>query len=239
MGDIGTWDGRNIRGTVGAREGRYDEKFVDWCVQHDVLFVRTVDLFWAFDHYRNGFYRRVSVGKLRKRWEHDTKLIRSLQKQVGYDNGHPQFRPLTLAEKEEYRKRWGLGPWESYYRRQRTYFLSELARYERVLKFWQACGQRTRRNFHRCARYSNRQADAHPDYLFALRDKSGRVVDSGFVEVKGPDESLRPSQKRFFPELVRYAGQKVWLARFLSDGNRINFGEFTPAGELCPCRILA
>src|SRR5438445_10293246 len=70
--DIAGWDGRNIRGTVGAREGRYDKKFVKWCVQHKLLFIRTVDLFWAFEYYRYGFYRRLSVSKLRKRWEEDT-----------------------------------------------------------------------------------------------------------------------------------------------------------------------
>lgn len=43
MRDIGSWDGINIRGTVGAREGRYDKNFVEWCVQHKILLIRTVD----------------------------------------------------------------------------------------------------------------------------------------------------------------------------------------------------
>lgn len=238
MRDIGAWDGKHIMGVVGALEGRYDKEFVKWCVRHDLLFIRTVDLFWAFEYYRNGFYRRLNVSKLRKRWEEDTRLIRSLQVQVGHRNGHPQFRPLSEAKKEEFRKRWGLGPWKSYYRRHRAYFLSELARYERVLKFWRECGQQGRESFLRCARYSSRQADAHPDYLVAPRDIRGRVVQFGFVEVKGPREALKPSQRRFFPELVRCARQEVWLARFPTRGNSINFGQFSATGEVRPCDTL-
>lgn len=60
------------------------------------------------------------------------------------------------------------------------------------------------------------------------------MVDYGFVEVKGPRESLRPSQREFFPELVRRAGQKVWLARFNMQGTNIDFARFTPKGELGP-----
>jgi hypothetical protein len=238
MRDIGAWGGKHILGVVGALEGSYDKRFVKWCVEHDLLFIRTVDLFWAFENYSNGFYRGMSVLELRKRWERDMSLIRSLQVQVAYRDGRPQFRPLSRAKKEEFRKRWGLGPWKIYYRRRRAHFLGQLARYKRALKFWRECGHHARESFLRCARYSNRQADAHPDYLVALRDNRGRVFDVGFVEVKGPRESLRPSQKRFFPELVRCAGQKVWLARFPARGNSINFGQFTATGEVRPCSTL-
>jgi hypothetical protein len=235
--DIGPWDGSHIRQPVGAREGRYDKRFVRWCDEQGLLCVRTVDLFWLFENYRSGFYRSLSVSKLRKRWEHDMSLIRSLQVQVAYCDGRPQFRPLSRAKKEEFRKRWGLGPWKNYYRQRRTYFVKQLARYKRALNFWRECGQQTRDSFLRCARYSNRQADAHPDYLVALRNIRGHVVDFGFVEVKGLHEWLRPSQRQFFPELVRCAGQKVWRARFPTRGNSINFGEFTATGEVRPCAV--
>ncbi len=236
--DMGGWGGKHILGVVGALEGKYDKRFVKWCVERDLLFIRTVDLFWAFENYRNGFYQHVSIPELRKRWERDINLIQSLQVQIGYRHGHPQFRPLSQAKKEEFRKRWGLGPWKSYHRRNRKYFLSELDRYERVLKFWRECGQQGRRSFLRCARHSNRQADAHPDYLVALRDSRDRVVDFGFVEVKGPREWLHPSQRQFFPELVRCASQKVWLARFPMRGSSINFGSFTATGEVRPRSTL-
>ena len=226
--DIGAWGGTNIRGTVGRHEGRYDKKFVEWCVHHDILFIRTVDLFWAFEYYRHGFYRKLSKSKLRKRWEEDIRLIRSFKRQVGFKNGHPIFRPLSSAEKHEFKKRWGLGPWKSYYRQNKAYFLSELARYQRVVSFWRKCGHQARETFLRCARYRGRQADAHPDYLVATQDSIA------FVEVKGPRESLHPSQRQFFPELIRCAGQKVWLARFRNDGNGIRFGQFTAAGEVLP-----
>ena len=66
MRDIGAWGGENIRGVVGALEGRYDKRFVTWCTERGLLFIRTVDLFWLFENYRSGFYRGLSVSKLRK-----------------------------------------------------------------------------------------------------------------------------------------------------------------------------
>src|SRR5713101_6870658 len=110
---------------VGALEGRYDKRFVKWCDEQGLLCVRTVDLFWLFEKYRSGFYRSLSVSKLRKRWEHDMRLIRSLQVQVGYYDGIPQFRPLSRTKKEEFRKRWGLGPWKNYYRQHGAYFVKQ------------------------------------------------------------------------------------------------------------------
>lgn len=238
--DIGGWDGRHILGVIGALEGRYDKKFVKWCVERELLFVRTVDLFWAFENFRYGFYRGVSTHQLRKRWKEDKSLSQSTELCVAAFDGSGRWRTrrATPAELREWMRERDPGPWKSYYRRKRKYFLNELARYKRVLKFWRNCGRQARQNFLRCARYSNKQADGHPDYLIAVRDGRGRVVDSGFVEVKGPRESLRPSQRKFFPELVRCAGQKVWLARFPMRGNSINFGQFTPIGEVRTCGAL-
>jgi hypothetical protein len=142
------------------------------------------------------------------------------------------------AAQRRWRKERDPGPWNSYHREHRQYFLSESARYKRAADFWRRCGHQARESFLCCARYSDRQADAHPDYLVALRDDRGRVFDFGFVEVKGPREALKPSQRRFFPELVRCAGQRVWLARFPARGNSINFGQFTATGEVRPCSTL-
>jgi VRR-NUC domain len=219
--DIGAWGGNRIKRSVGNREGRYDKKFVRWCDRHDLLCVRTVDLFWLFEHYSNGFCSSLSVSKLRKRWRRDMNDIRELQ--------------ASRAEKDELRKSWGLGPWNIYLRKRKAYFAEQSARYKRALKYWTECGQQARRSFHQCARYSNRQADSHPDYLVAVRDKRGRLMHFGFVEVKGPRESLRPSQRRFFPELVRRAGQNVWVARAPAHGSRIKFGQFAATGEVLPC----
>jgi len=217
---FGAWDGCHIQQPVGAHEGRHDRRFVRWCDEHGLLCVRTVDLFWLFEKYPHGFYGTVSVPKLRKKWKYDMRLIRNLR--------------CSRVEKEEFRKRWGLGPWKSYLRQRRAYFVEQLARYDRAARFWRKCGQQARDSFLRCARYSNRQADAHPDYLVALRNKSGRVLDFGFFEVKGPRESLKPSQKRFFPELVRCAGQNVRLARFPMRGDYINLRQVTATGEVVP-----
>jgi hypothetical protein len=237
--DLGTWGGKRIKQPIGAREGRYDKKFVSWCDEHGLLCVRTVDLFWLFENYRSGFYGNLSVAKLRKRWKEDKSLSRSTEVYVPTGRhaatGYPQLRLANPAELKQYRKERDPGPWKSYLRQRRAYFAEQSGRYNRALKFWRECGQQARQSFHRCARYSNRQADSHPDYLVAPRDKQGRVLQFGFVEVKGPRESLRPSQRRFFPELVRRAGKNVWLARVPDHGTVINFWQFTATGEVRPC----
>jgi hypothetical protein len=87
--------------------------------------------------------------------------------------------------------------------------------------------------FLRCAAYSNRRPESHPDYLVLFR-KLGDTACT-FVEVKSPRESLRPSQRKFFPELVREAGQRVMLVRLTDNGENVRFFEFNSDGDLLPC----
>jgi len=87
--------------------------------------------------------------------------------------------------------------------------------------------------FLRYASYSNRRPESHPDYLVAFRNNHG--TECTFVEVKSPRESLRASQRQFFPELVKKAGQRVMLVRLTEDGENVRFFEFNSGGDLLPC----
>lgn len=216
-----------------------------------LLYVRTVDLFWAFQYHRIGFPRHLDIRGLRESWqerkERRRKAAQALIKKdwLGDEPGilmFPNVAPKRISwarlsvEFIAYLDRFYSDPgrWSEYVRHEKKYFLNELARYEQVLQFWHYSGSSVRQAFLRCARFSNRRSESHPDFLVAFRDSHDRVIDSGFVEVKGPRESLRPSQRRFFPELVRHADQKVLLARFTMDGEDIKFREFTAEGELIP-----
>lgn len=253
--DLGVWPGEWLMGVNGPREGNYDKKFVKCCVKHRLLYVRTVELFWAFEYHRKGFPSRLDVRVIRQMWR--AEKVERRRAALGIMTTEPEWwkpreRGMTLIRMPKVApKRMPQlnqearaylddcypepAPWKTYLRWKKKYFLTELARYRQVIKFWRECDDSVRQAFHRCARFSNRRPESHPDYFVVFRDSHGRVSDFGFVEVKGPRESLRPSQRRFFPELVRRAGQKVWLARFKMRGNGISFGQFTGTGQFILC----
>ncbi len=239
--NLGGYRGGWFFGT-GVRRGRYDTAFEEWCAKRGLLYVRTVELFWAFERHRRGFPQHVDIQGLRKRWRDQKEERRKSQKEGGVEvwrapsPGEPEFVRQWIRWPHDHRIFDALRPdpgrWQNYYRRKKKYFLTELARYRRILKFWRNCGDRARRTFLRCAGFSNRLPEAHPDYFVVSQQRRSNGVDFGFVEVKGPRESLRLSQRRFFPELVRRGGQKIWLARFRMPGNGISFARFTTTGEL-------
>ena len=231
--DLGGHGGGWLMGVNGPREGRYDTKFVKWCVRHRLLYVRTVDLFWALEYHRRGFPSSLNTAAIRRTWTDEKEQRREAAMGIKEDSRRTPKRRL------EYLDYWypDPGPWKDYYKRQRVYFLTELARYKRVLKFWRECGDSVREAFRQCARYSNKRAESHPDYFVVFREGQGRMVEFGFVEVKGPRESLRPTQRRFFPELVRCAGRKIWLARLTVRGTDIKFAKFMEKGQLVSCFV--
>ena len=152
--DIGAWGGKSILRPVGAREGRYDTKFVKWCMQHKVLFIRTVDLFWLFEYYRDGFYQKIDARKLRQRWEEAKSFSRSTHVYLPTDirdaNGYPKLRLMNSVELREWRKQLDPGSWRSYYRFQKAHFQSQTARYKHALTFWRTCSQQGRETFLLC-----------------------------------------------------------------------------------------
>lgn len=251
--DLGGHPGGWLGGVNGPRPGKHETKFAHWCVKQGLLCVRTVDLFWAFQCHRDGFARRLDVQGLHQSWREEKERRRKAALAISTPGWKPEEHGMTFItmpkiaptripwvrlnpEARDYLDYWYPDPgrWKDYCRREKKYFLNELARYEQVLKFWRQCGPSVRRVFHRCARFSNRRPESHPDYFVVRRDTHSRVPEFGFVEVKGPRESLRPSQRRFFPDLVSRAGQKVWLARFTMRGDGIRFGQFTATGQLVP-----
>lgn len=247
----GGYSGEWLFGVNGPGAGRYESGFAEWCARHRLLCVRTVDLFWVFEYHRRGFPRHLDLPRLRRRWQEEKCARRRFAlalTEPGWkppEGGTwwvrlPQIPPKRIPwsrlspEAREFLKRWhpDPGPWERFHRRHKEYFSGELARYRRVRKFWTLCGDEARRAFLRCARFSNRRPESHPDFFVACPAAIRRGSDFGFVEVKGPRESVRPSQKRFFPELIGRARQRVWLARFKMHGDGISFGRFEGTGRL-------
>ncbi len=229
-------------GVNGPPEGKYDLKFVRWCQSCGHSSIRTVHLFWAFQYHRGGFPMTFSEHVLRQVWEEQDRekreVLNGTIQVLVYDGeilDKANERPLAGKELHDYVKyHYDFGPWRQFYRSRKAYFFRELDRYKRVLKFWRECGPQVRKTFLRCARYSNKRPESHPGYLIVFRNIFDEVVDSGFVEVKGPRESLRPSQRRFSPELVNCAGQNVWLARFNMRGTGMRLEQFTSGGQLTP-----
>lgn len=233
--------------SLGPKEGRYDRAFVRWCRRHGHLCVRTVELFWFIKERHGGSPRIFSVQAARKNWERrkwERKCLLAARKEgfcfvtrADPDRGVMGSCLMNVHSKKQLAEHIahhrGPGTWIQYYRASRTYFRKELARHQRASGFWKTCGPRMRRDFLRCIHYSNRIPEAHPDYLVRFRTEFASPSAYGFVEVKGPRESLRPSQRRFFPELVLKAGQHVWVARVEST-KRVGFARFNSKGTLEP-----
>jgi len=233
--------------SLGPKEGRYDRAFVRWCRRRRHLCVRTVELFWFLRYRHRGSPPTFSVQAARKDWEKrkwERKCLLAARKEGFWfvaradpAHGVSAVRLCSVHSKKQLAEyiahHHGPGTWRRYHRASRTYFRKELARYQRVSGFWKACGSKIRTDFLRCMHYSNRIPEAHPDYLVRFRTEFASTPAYGFVEVKGPRESLRPSQKRFFPELATKAGQCVWVAR-VESANRVRFAWFNSRGELEP-----
>jgi len=235
-------------GGIYQRQGRYERAFVRWCRRHGHLCIRTVDLFWAFAYHIDHGLPSFSAEEVRRDWE-GRKWVRKGLLEANREGEFFVVRPnvtlgllqLNVAASSKRRLAKYIeqchrdpGPWADYYRSVRGSIRRKLAHYKRAVAFWKACGSRMRRDFLRCVGYSNRRPETHPDYLVRFRAKA---LTYGFVEVKGPRESLRPSQKRFFPELVRKAGQHIWVAR-VESASRIRFARFNLKGELQSCSLL-
>ena len=235
-------------GRLAQPQGRYERAFVRWCRRHGHLCIRTVDLFGAFAFQIDYDAERSSAPEIHKGWEVRKWLRKGLLEgrrrcgsilvkpnvTIGF-GGRYVGVPLKGRLVEFIERCYpDPGPWADYYRSVRGSIRRKLAHYKRAVAFWKACGSRMRRDFLRCMGYSNRRPETHPDYLVRFRAKA---LTYGFVEVKGPRESLRPSQKRFFPELVRKAGQHIWVAR-VESASRIRFARFNLKGELQSCSLL-
>lgn len=239
--DLGVWHGHWLMGVNGPRRGRFELAFEKWCGTNGHACVRTVDLFWVFQYHRDGFPSRLDERPIRESWLRERALRNQAPRMVKEGRifvlgRHPKV--LSRTELSRYLDHWfpNPGPWSVYYSKKRAYFLEEKTRYRRVIGFWKQSAK-LRKMFLRCAAYSNRRPETHPDYLVLFTTVGGLVC--AFVEVKSPKEALRPSQRRFFPELVREAGQRVMLVRLMENGENVRFFEFGQGGDLLPCSAPA
>lgn len=234
--DLGAWHGRWLMGVNGPRPGRFELAFEKWCSDNGHSCVRTADLFWAFEYHRAGFPTRLDEEPIRANWRKQRKERREAPrkiKQGSIFHFGGDLNKLSRTELGRYLDRWypEPGPWSAYLAERRAYFLNEQARYRRVVSFWKQNAD-LRKMFLRCASYSNRRPESHPDYLVAFRND--HRTECAFVEVKSPRESMRASQRQFFPELVTKAGQRVMLVRLTEEGANVRFFEFNSDGDLLP-----
>lgn len=234
--DLGVWPGRWLMGVNGPKRGRFELAFEKWCSDKGHSWVRTADLFWVFEYHRAGFPTRLDEQVIRANWRKHRKERREAPgriKQGRIVHFGCDLNKLNRTELRRYLDYWypDPGPWSEYLAERRAYFLDEQARYRRVISFWKQNAD-LRKMFLRCAAHSNRRPESHPDYLVLFRT-NGRA-ECAFVEVKSPRESMRASQRRFFPELVKKAGQRVMLVRLTERGENVRFFEFTRNGDFFP-----
>jgi hypothetical protein len=240
--DLGVWNGHWLGGVNGPRPGRFELAFEGWCQENGHTCLRTVNLFWAFQYHRNGFPSHSHVAPIRKNWCDERKQRREAPRKIqqgrvlnfGLRKSNREEMRLHSKEIKSYIDRFypDPGPWDQYYADKRGYFAEELARYRGVLAFWRLSAK-LRKIFLQCANYSNRRPESHPDYLLLFQNRN--QMECAFIEVKSPKESLRPSQKKFFPELVKKATQRVLVVRLTEDGKNARFFEFNKHGDLLPC----
>jgi hypothetical protein len=235
--NLGVWDGRWLMGVNGGKPGRFELAFEKWCRENGHAYLRTVNLFWAFQYHRKGFPTRLHYAPITKGWCEQRKQRQDAPRKI--QEGRVLYfgldlRKLSREELKSYIDYWypDPGPWGQYYARERAYFRRELARYREAVAFWRQSAD-ARRTFIRCAEFSNRRPESHPDYILAFGGQKKK--ECVFVEVKSPRESLRPSQRTFFPELVRKAAQHVLVVRLAEDGTNVRFFEFTSSGDLIAC----
>jgi hypothetical protein len=239
--DIDGYDGGWLMGVNGPPRGRFDRSFEERCSTEGLLWVRTVDLVWAFQYHRAGFphiidpiaisraWRQAKLARRRHAWALSQAPSRSdwIELPARVPIGMPKLSRAKQASLDSWHP--DPGSFKSFERPRRSYFAEERERYDRVKRFWHLCGVDAQQAFRRCAAYSNRRPEAHPDY-FVVAPRSRRRKSFAFVEVKGNRESVKPSQRRFFPELVRRAGQRVWLARVAEKGDRLVLAEINSDG---------
>src|SRR5574337_258349 len=145
--DLGGWSGDRFMGVNGPRPGKYDRKFAKWCHKKRLLYVRTVDLFWALEYYRKGFHKRVDIPALHQRfrqakwdrWNAESKITRGKWKpwvdppicHVAQKLGPKRWRfyDRIITPRENLNSLPDPGYWKRYCRRKNKYFRTELARY--------------------------------------------------------------------------------------------------------------
>ena len=234
--DLGVWHGRWLMGVDGPKPGKFELAFEKWCSDNGHPCLRTADLFWGFEYHRAGFPTSLDKQVIKANWRKERQERRDAPGRIkegrifhfSYD-----LKKLSRGELSRYLDYWypDPGPWSAYLAERRSYFLDEQARYRRVLSFWSQ-NANVRKMFLRCASYSNRRPESHPDYLVLFRNNNR--TECAFVEVKSPRESMPASQRRFFPELVKKAAQRVMLVRLTERGENVRFFEFNRNGDLLP-----
>lgn len=254
------WSGEHLAHVDGRDACGHELAFHAWCHAAGHLSIRTVDLFWALDHHSTGFPTRFSLPALKKDWrERKAQYDRRDQEIRGGlfiwsarpdENSRwswyqvlkapgPKSLWLTDDERQEYMSRHFIPvpDWPRFCAEQSKHFEVSLSRYREVQRFLRHAPSQARTTFLRCRTYGRktRVPAAYPDYFVVFEPFKTAKWKHGFVEVKGPRESLRPSQREFFPELIRHLNVTIWLARWTMDEAKVRLRRFTEDGRLIDC----
>lgn len=208
------WDGM-AHGGGGTPEVLREKAFAAFCRKSGFQCIRTLDLFRLLALYRHRILPKFHVGTLKAIWRYRVSHYRYLLSADVVEILGSQHRKLSGDEKMRWLGDWHPHPgsWHAWYANSKRTYQEMLQFLTKASGFWKLCPIGAKRAICRCRRYSKRIPEAHPDY-FVVFSKSWY----GFVEVKGFRESMRPSQQRFFPELVLNARQRIWVARINPDG---------------------
>ena len=236
----GVWDGSWLGGT-GINRVLTERAFERWCKRRGHLCIRTVDLFWYLS-YQPRDLPRFDKETLKAIWRYQMQRSRLLLKH-GLEQGiwvaeGNRWRKMKPKEVRQWIQKWmpgHPGRWDFYYKQSKRYYSACISRYKWTLKLWSSYPVSAKRAILRCSRYSNRIPEAHPDYYVVFQVRGRERPAHGFVEVKRFRESIRPSQQRFFPELVNNNSQRIWIVRIEPHGRKLHWYRIGASG---PNRIL-
>jgi hypothetical protein len=211
------WNGSWLGGS-GANVGSRERAFARWCKRKGHLCVRTVELFWFR---RQGDLPRFDRRALHKMWRYRLRANRLFLECGVWEVFNRGERKLVGRELREWVNAFHPHPgrWDLFFRRKKEYYAKNRIRFRSANAFWRACPLSARRAFLGCSDRFVKMPEAYPDYFVVFRGQK----NAAFVEVKGARESIRPSQRKFFPILVQDAAQQVLLVRIEPGRGRLRW----------------
>ena len=229
-GPVRDSSGQWLGGVNGPRAGACEIAFSDWSRQQGLLCVRTVDLFWALHYHQKGFPAGLSPTGIKRRWSAE----RRKRQEIG-DGLRKQRMPSSDIQAYLDRNYPEPLPWDAYLNARHEYFQQARARYDTVLQFWRSAHTETRAAFLAAAAAFNQREEGYPDYLAQLQQHNTQDrPDFGWVEVKSSRDTLNPTQRRFFPQLMSTISCPVWVAKMRSSGSGFLFRRLMSDGRVGP-----
>lgn len=226
----GVWDGGGLGGAIVPAVPR-ELAFARWCRKNGHLCIRTVDLFWYLNYHSRAF-PTFNAKVLKTVWQHQARMYAALSKSKLLMDAGKGWRKMTICEAKRWIRSWHPHPgrWDFYCQRRKHYFAKNRLLHRSIQEVWRQYPLAPKRAVLRCRRFSERMPEAYPDYYVTFLDSQREFLTHCFVEVKGFRESVRPSQKLFFPKLVAENSQRIWIVRLAPRGKEMRWYQFGPDG---------